>query len=99
MGEGAGAYAGPERYWEGKPKGLCKTLGGGYEAEVAAEMEGDVCECRTRLTSVSPSAFQRSTVRTKKEVSILLEDTDQLSILLVIGCGCNQATYFISISL
>ena len=31
---------------------------------VAAEIEGEVLECRTRLTSVWPLEFQRSTVRT-----------------------------------
>ena len=40
-------------------------FGGGYEADVAAEMDGDVAEWRTRLTSFQPSADQRSTVRTK----------------------------------
>lgn len=45
---------------------------GGYDAEVAAEIEGDVAECRTRLTSFEASGDQRSTVRTKKEVSISL---------------------------
>ena len=38
--------------------------GGGYEDEVAAEMEGEVDEWRTRLTSRLASASQRSTVRT-----------------------------------
>jgi hypothetical protein len=43
---------------------------------VAAEIEGDVAEWRTRLTSLSASADQRSTVRMKKEVSISLRMWD-----------------------
>ena len=46
---------------------------GGYDDDVAAEIDGEVAECRTRLTSRCPSADQRSTVRTKKAVSISLE--------------------------
>lgn len=37
-------------------------------------MEGDVAECRTRLTSFWASADQRSTVRTKYEVSMSLSE-------------------------
>lgn len=39
---------------------------------MAAEIDGEVAECRTRLTSRFPSADHRSTVSTKKEVSISL---------------------------
>lgn len=59
-------------------KGLCIMLGGGYDAEVAAEMDGDVWEWRTKLTSVLPVSFHRSTVRTKKEVSIWLHGLNEL---------------------
>jgi len=38
--------------------------GGGYEDEVAADIEGEVAECRTRFTSLVASADHRSTVRT-----------------------------------
>jgi hypothetical protein len=38
--------------------------GGGYEEDMAVEMEGEVAECLTRLTSFVPSAFHRSTVST-----------------------------------
>ena len=53
--------------WYGGVGGL-----GGYDDDVAAEIDGEVAECRTRLTSRFPSADQRSTVRTKKAVSISL---------------------------
>ena len=49
--------------------------------DVAAEMEGEVVECRTRLTSFAASADQRSTVRTKYEVSISLSEM-QVSLVL-----------------
>lgn len=39
---------------------------------MAAEIDGEVAECRTRLTSRFPSADHKSTVSTKKEVSISL---------------------------
>ena len=45
---------------------------GGYDVAVAADMDGEVAECRTRFTSLKPSAEHRSTVRTKYEVSISL---------------------------
>lgn len=48
------------------------SVGGGYEEDVAAEIEGDVAECRTRLTSFWPSGDHKSTVRTKYEVSMSL---------------------------
>jgi len=48
------------------------VTGGGYEADVAADIEGEFAECRTRLTSRVPSDDQRSTVRIKYEVSISL---------------------------
>ena len=48
------------------------SAGGGYEEDVAADIEGDVAECRTRLTSFWASEDQRSTVRTKYEVSMSL---------------------------
>lgn len=38
--------------------------GGGYEDAMAVEIEGELAECLTKFTSVVPSAFQRSTVRT-----------------------------------
>lgn len=38
--------------------------GGGYDDEVAAEIEGEVAECRTKLTSRVPSPDHRSTVKT-----------------------------------
>lgn len=37
-----------------------------------ADIEGEVAECRTRLTSFWPSADHRSTVRTKYAVSMSL---------------------------
>jgi len=40
---------------------------------VVAEMEGEVAECRTRLTSLDAFSDHRSTVRTKYDVSISLE--------------------------
>ena len=50
------------------------SAGGGYEEDVAADIEGDVAECRTRLTSFWASDDQTSTVRTKYEVSMSLSD-------------------------
>lgn len=64
--------------WYGGVGGL-----GGYEEETAAEIEGDVAECRTRLTSFFPSADQRSTVSTKKVVSMSLRASSVSSAPLV----------------
>ena len=55
------------------------STGGGYEEDVAADMEGEVAECRTRFTSFWASADQRSTVRTKYEVSMSLQETSAWS--------------------
>ena len=70
-------------------------------------MEGEVAECRTRLTSFVASADQRSTVRTKYEVSIsLLRDESQLGPALPVKQDGNEVTaasreetHFMSISL
>ena len=41
---------------------------------IVADIEGEVAECRTRLTSFWPSADHRSTVRTKYAVSMSLAE-------------------------
>ena len=41
---------------------------------IVADIEGEVAECRTRLTSFWPSADHRSTVRTKYAVSMSLSE-------------------------
>ena len=46
-------------------------------------MEGEVAECRTRLTSLVASADQRSTVRMKYEVSMSLSE---VKVSLVLHC-------------
>lgn len=45
---------------------------GGYDVAVAADIDGDVEEWRTRFASVDPFDDQRSTVRTKYEMSTSL---------------------------
>ncbi len=62
------------------------STGGGYEEAVACDIEGDVAECRTRLTSFWASADHRSTVRTKYAVSMSLSKTKrQLSPATIVG--------------
>lgn len=41
-----------------------------------AEMEGEVAECRTRLTSLEAFSDHKSTVRTRYDVSISLEGVE-----------------------
>jgi len=50
-----------------------------------ADMEGDVAECRTRLTSLVALSDHRSTVRTKYDVSISLEEAFEFSTLCLGG--------------
>ncbi len=50
-----------------------------------ADIEGDVAECRTRLTSLVALSDHRSTVRTKYDVSISLEEAFEFSTLCLGG--------------
>lgn len=43
---------------------------------IVADIEGEVAECRTRLTSFWPSADHKSTVRTKYAVSMSLSEME-----------------------
>jgi hypothetical protein len=52
--------------------GPCCDAGGGYDVAVAVDIDGEVDECFTRLTSVVPFSSHRSHVRTKNVMSISL---------------------------
>ena len=54
--------------------------GGGYEDCVVALIDGEVAECRTRLTSNVPSCVHNSTERTKYETSSSLQQINDVSL-------------------
>lgn len=60
---------------------MTTVAGGGKEEALAVDIEGEEAECLTRFTSRWPSADQRSTVKTKEDVSTSLSRVGKAEML------------------